>query len=141
MLGFVGHKVFCCSYSPPGCSRRTPVSDLETNRRGHVLIKLSVQNPVVGWIASAGCLVCRSLLRAYKKSVPHFICQLNWIKISLESVFLSFIIISQAEESYQPRLEQADPKAVARDNEVSTKQNKLSYAASCLQLGREKQHC
>lgn len=48
-----------------------------------------------------GCIVRQFLVYTHEMSVHHSICLLNWIKISLESMFLSFIIISQEMESYQ----------------------------------------
>lgn len=83
------------------CSRKTAIGDPETNGRGHAPIKLYLQSQMVGRIWSVGCIVRQSLVYTHKMSVHHFICLLHWIKISLEFAFLSFIIISQEEESYQ----------------------------------------
>lgn len=64
-------------------------------------------------IYSGGCTVHQSLLCAHKILIHHFICLLNWIKISLESMFLSFIIIGWGEESYQTWLSRQAPRQLA----------------------------
>lgn len=82
------------------CSRKAAIDDVETNERGQIPMKLYLQNQVVGQTWS-GAVVYLFLVHPRGTSVRRFICLLNWIKISLESAFLSFFIISREEESYQ----------------------------------------